>query len=57
MLELDAESEIMFDGQIEWDESYFGGKRKGKRRRGFAGKIPVFCLLKRGEVNTKVMTV
>ena len=30
-LELDAENEAMFGGEIEVDESYFGGKRKGKR--------------------------
>jgi transposase len=35
-------------GEIEVDESYFGGSRKGKRGRGAAGKIPVFGLLKRG---------
>ena len=46
--ELEAESEAMFGGEIEVDESYFGGKRKGKRRRGAAGNIPVFGLLKRG---------
>ncbi len=39
------------DGEVEVDESYFGGVRKGKRGRGAAGKIPVFGLLKRqGEV-------
>jgi len=27
------------------DESYFGGKRKGKRGRGSQGKIPVFGIL------------
>jgi len=32
----------------EAEESYFGGKRKGKRDRGAAGKVPVFDLLKRG---------
>jgi len=37
-----------FAGEIEADESYFGGQRKGKRGRGAAGKIPVFGLLKRG---------
>ena len=37
-----------FYGEIEVDESYFGGHRKGKRGRGAAGKIPVFGLLKRG---------
>ncbi len=35
-------------GEIEADESYFGGHRKGKRGRGAAGKIAVFGLLKRG---------
>ena len=37
-----------FAGEIEADESYFGGRRKGKRGRGAAGKVPVFGLLKRG---------
>ena len=46
--ELEAESDAMFAGEIEVDESYFGGKRKGKRGRGAAGKIPVFGLLQRG---------
>ena len=55
-LELEAESEAMFGGEIEVDESYFGGKRKGKRGRGAAGKIPVFGLLKRGgKVYTRVI--
>ena len=35
-MELEAESEAMFGGEIEVDESYFGGKRKGKRGRGGA---------------------
>jgi transposase len=39
--------ERTFDGEIEVDESYFGGTQKGKRGRGAAGKIPVFGLLKR----------
>ena len=34
-------------GEVEADESYFGGVRKGKRGRGAAGKIAVFGLLKR----------
>jgi transposase len=37
-----------FAGEVEVDESYFGGVRKGKRGRGAAGKVPVFGLLKRG---------
>ncbi|WP_130730053.1 IS1595 family transposase [Komagataeibacter xylinus] len=36
-----------FSGEIEVDESYFGGHRKGKRGRGAAGKVAVFGLLKR----------
>ena len=36
------------DGEVEVDESYFGGVRKGKRGRGAGGKVPVFGLLKRG---------
>jgi len=44
----------MFDGEVEADESYFGGHRKGKRGRGAAGKVAVFGLLKR---NGKVYTV
>ena len=35
-------------GEVEADESYFGGVRKGKRGRGAAGKVAVFGLLKRG---------
>ena len=30
-LELEAEGEALFDGEIEVDESYFGGNRKGRR--------------------------
>jgi transposase len=41
-------SEGLFEGEIEVDESYFGGRRKGKRGRGASGKTPVFGLLKRG---------
>ena len=35
-------------GEVEVDESYFGGVRKGRRGRGAAGKVIVFGLLKRG---------
>ena len=35
-------------GEVEVDESYFGGKRKGKRGRGAAGKVPAFSLLMHG---------
>ena len=54
--ELEAESEAIFGGEIEVDESYFGGRQKGKRGRGAAGKIPVCGLLKRGgKVYTRVI--
>src|SRR3990167_4411939 len=54
--QLEQEAEDVFGGEIEVDESYFGGIRKGKRGRGAAGKIPVFGLLKRGgKVYTKII--
>jgi transposase len=34
-------------GEVEADESYFGGVRQGRRGRGAAGKVAVFGLLKR----------
>lgn len=43
-----AEEAPFLEGEVEVDESYFGGARKGKRGRGAAGKVPVFDLLKRG---------
>lgn len=51
---LALEANEIFAGQIELDESYFGGVRKGKRGRGAAGKIAVFGILKRGG---KVFTI
>lgn len=45
-------------GEIELDEAYFGGRRKGKRGRGAAGKSIVFGLLERdGRVYTRVVTL
>ena len=53
---LELESEQYFVGEIEVDESYFGGHRKGNRGRSSAGKVPVFGLLKRGgKVYTKII--
>ena len=50
------ESKEIFNGQIEIDESYFGGTRKGKRGRGAAGKVAVFGMLKRkGKVYTIIV--
>jgi transposase len=43
-------------GEVEIDESYFGGRRKGKRGRGAGGKVPVFGLLTRGgKVHTVII--
>ncbi len=43
-------------GEIELDESYFGGRRKGTRGRGASGKSIVFGLLEReGRVYTKIV--
>jgi transposase len=48
-----AEEAPLEFGEVEADESYFGGVRKGKRGRGAAGKVMVFGLLKRaGKVYT-----
>ena len=56
-LHMEQESHEVFDGEIEVDESYFGGTRKGMRGRGAAGKVPVFGLLKRGgRVYTKIIS-
>ena len=53
---LGAQAPERFAGEVEVDESYFGGRRKGKRGRGAGGKVPVFDLLKRGgKVHTLVI--
>ena len=45
-----------FAGEVELDESYFGGHRKGKRGRGAGGKTAVFGILKRGgQVYTQII--
>jgi len=45
--EEDNKDALSLSGEVEVDESYFGGHQKGKRGRGAGGKIPVFGLLKR----------
>ncbi len=53
---LALEAAEVFNGEVEIDESYFGGVRKGKRGRGAAGKVVVFGMLKRhGKVFTVVV--
>ena len=42
---LSQASDEFLSGEIEVDESYFGGHRKGKRGRGAAGKAHVFGIL------------
>ena len=44
----------VFEGSVELNESYFGGRRKGRRGRGAAGKAVVFDILK---CNGRVYTV
>ncbi len=48
MADLAADEKRALLGELELDESYFGGKRKGKRGRGAAGKVAVFGILERG---------
>lgn len=51
-----SQSDMLLDGEVEMDESYFGGRRKGKRGRGAAGKVPVFGILERkGQVRVTVV--
>lgn len=46
----------LLKGEVEADEAYFGGRRKGKRGRGAAGKVPVFGILERdGKVTVEVV--
>lgn len=46
----------LLQGEIEMDEAYFGGRRKGRRGRGAAGKVPVFGILEReGRVFVEVV--
>lgn len=52
----DRGEEEFFKGEIELDEAYFGGRRKGKRGRGAAGKVPVFGIYERnGTVRVDVV--
>lgn len=56
IIALEVKNEFLLSGEFEVDESYFGGRRKGKTGRGAAGKVPVFGILKRGgKVYTQVI--
>jgi transposase len=43
-----AKTDELLKGELEADEAYFGGKRKGKRGRGAGGKTIVYGILERG---------
>ncbi len=46
----------LLGGEVELDESYLGGHRKGKRGRGASGKVPVFGILERnGKVKVSMV--
>ena len=51
-----SDAKQLMNGEIELDECYFGGRRKGNRGRGAAGKVPVFGILERhGKVLVSVV--
>jgi transposase len=54
MSEVDGDDKL--SGIVEVDETYIGGKRKGKRGRGAEGKSIVFGMMqKNGDVMTKIV--
>ncbi len=51
-----VDGEPPLSGDVEADETYVGGKKKGKRGRGAGGKTVVFGMMERnGDVMTKVV--
>lgn len=52
-----ARTDELLKGELEADESYFGGRRKGKRGRGAGHKTIVFGILERGgKVSVSILT-
>ena len=52
-----AKTDSVLKGEIEADEAYFGGKRKGNRGRGARNKTIVFGVLERkGKVKVEIVT-
>ncbi len=45
-----VDAKELLNGEIELDETYFGGRRKGKRGRGAYNKVPVFGILERNGI-------
>lgn len=57
ILEEQSKTDDVLKGQIEADEAYFGGKRKGNRGRGAKNKTIVFGILERnGKVHVEIVT-
>ncbi len=46
----DRGAEEFLKGEVEIDETYFGGRRKGPRGRGARNKVPVFGILERNGI-------
>jgi transposase len=56
IIALETQNRDVLSGEFEVDESYFGGRRKGHRGRGAAGKVSVFGIHKHGgKVYTQVI--
>jgi len=56
ILDEQSKTDEILKGQIEADEAYFGGKRKGNRGRGAKNKTIVFGILERkGKVNVQIV--
>jgi len=56
ILEEQSKTDDVLKGQIEADEAYFGGKRKGNRGRGAKNKTIVFGILERnGKVHVEIV--
>ncbi len=51
-----SKDDQLLSGEVEMDESYFGGKRKGSREKGAKNKIPVFGILeKNGKIKVEIV--
>ncbi|MDI9633613.1 MAG: IS1595 family transposase [Methanolinea sp.] len=56
IIEYLARTDDILKGELEADEAYFGGKRKGNRGRGAAGKTILFGILERkGKISVSIV--